>query len=36
MQIWINRSENSIAFKIMIDYHLELLALETMKLLGSK
>ena len=35
IRIYINKTENRITFKIKIGYYLELLTLETMKLLGS-
>ena len=35
MQIYINKTENRIIFKIKKGYSLELLTKETMKLLGS-
>ena len=35
MRIYINKIENRITFKIKTGYYLELLTLETMKLLGS-
>ena len=35
ISIYVNKIENRITFKIKTGYHLELLTLETMKLLGS-
>ena len=35
VRIYVNKSENSIKFKIKSGYYLELLTSETMKLLGS-
>ena len=35
MQIYVNKIENSVPFKIKNGYSLELLTLETIKLLGS-
>ena len=35
MKIYVNKIENRITFKIKTRYYLELLAAETMKLLGS-
>ena len=35
MRIYINKTENRIAFKMKTGYHVKLLTPETMKLLGS-